>query len=145
MAKDLTGFPGCLEEGHAGGGRLFARGDLFEIAHAARPGRPRGGSSQFDSCGFVVVAAVALEGEIIDAGSDGFDAGEHHLATTLRTRRPVDGWKPKKNKLGMEHGSSRNGWERDCSLGDRRPHRAALGEAQATTAFAANLVKSDHI
>ena len=26
-------------------------------------------------------------------------------------------------------GSSRNRWERDCSLGDRCPHRAALREA----------------
>jgi hypothetical protein len=41
---------------------------------------------------------------MIDAGSDRLDTGEHHLATTLWTCRSVDGWKPKKNKLVMEHG-----------------------------------------
>ena len=102
--KDLTGFVDCLEEGHAGGGRLFARGDLLEIAEAAHPGRPLDGLSQLDKCGFAVVAPVTLERVIIDAGSDRLDAGEHHLATALRTYRPVDGWKPKKNKLEMEHG-----------------------------------------
>jgi hypothetical protein len=68
------------------------------------PGSPLDGSSQFDSCGFTVVAPVTLERVMIDAGSDRLDAGEHHLATTLWTCRPVDGWKPKKNKLVMEHG-----------------------------------------
>jgi hypothetical protein len=95
---------GCLEEGHSGGGRPFARGDLLDIAHAAHPGRPLGGSSQFDKCGFAVVAPVTLERVIVDAGSDRLDAGEHHRATTLWTCRPVDGWKPEKNKLVMEHG-----------------------------------------
>jgi hypothetical protein len=73
-------------------------------AHAAHPGRPFGGSFQFDSCGFAVVAPVTLERVMVDARSDRLDAGEHHLATTLWARRPVDGWKPKKNKLVMEHG-----------------------------------------
>jgi hypothetical protein len=51
-----------------------------------------------------VIAPVTLERVIVDAGSDRLDAGEHHLAATLRTCRPVDGRKPKKNKLVMEHG-----------------------------------------
>jgi hypothetical protein len=51
-----------------------------------------------------VIAFVALKSVLIDAGGSRFDAGNHHLATTSRTFRPVDSWKPKKNKQGLEHG-----------------------------------------
>ena len=63
-----------------------------------------GGLSKLDECRFAVVAPVTLKPVLIHAGSGRFDAGNHHLASTLWTFRPVDGWKPKKNKQGLEHG-----------------------------------------
>jgi hypothetical protein len=63
-----------------------------------------GGLSELDECGFAVAALVTLKPVPIDAGSGRFDAGNHHLASTSWTFRPVDGWKPKKNKQGLEHG-----------------------------------------
>ena len=50
-----------------------------------------------------MVALVTLKPVLIDARSGRFDAGNHHLAATSWTFRPVDGWKPKKNKQGLEH------------------------------------------
>ena len=62
------------------------------------------GLTELDERRFAVSALVTLKPVLIDAGSGRFDAGNHHLTSTLWTVRPVDGWKPKKNKLGMEHG-----------------------------------------
>jgi hypothetical protein len=50
-----------------------------------------------------VVALVTLKPVLIHMGSGRFDAGNHHLASTSWAFRPVDGWKPKKNKQGLEH------------------------------------------
>jgi hypothetical protein len=56
------------------------------------------GLSEFDECCFAVVAPVTFKRVPIDAGSGRLDAGYHHLARTLWTFRPVDGWQLEKNE-----------------------------------------------